>query len=696
MSISDLLVYQALINVVADRAYLDLATHENQHTFGNIYAGPAKRWMLKAWHRQYGEFIRSIEQLHGAGNVWIASTDIVAFYDTIDHALLLETVRTYCPEDERFLQLFRQCIAKWSAHSSSAEMSRGIPQGSNASDFLANLFLHHIDRELIVAGHHYVRYVDDVRILGPDKPSVQRGLILFDLALKRAGLVAQVSKTSVHEVKDIASEINRLRLVLTNPTEFEQENILDFAVMPHSEQAETLSRTLKDNVNEFISNEDTFDQPNDSDDDSNEELAKNVEHEAKDQAGDLDQRNNEWMQAVLLDEFLKSYSQLDDAEQGRQAETTLVYCLNRLEPHEELREQCIDLLQRLPWRSEPVTRYLGKFKEDPVVAKGLQAFIENHNVYSWHRANCLWALFQIGNLKVASDICRSWLADPSFDWYARTVATRILSYIAGQHAFLLECLRREQKHPFFSAEETSILRQELAFGAFQRLRSEKKQQVLLELLCTDPSSIVRRLTVYLLQLPNCKVTWDALRMHHERLSELADIVEALGISTQVTKPCLIRQTLASMYDVTISEEVDFRKLYATHYEKAVEALRASIVAYHRSPNNYVSEFHKFSHLTLIAFIECTLPEEVGLFESQYRHLTNRSTVRNKLPRGIVTWERLGSLRNRTDHPVDRSTLTYAEKISIKEMEDVSKELRVSLQELVDVWGTTQESKDVDE
>ncbi len=45
---------------------------------------------------------------------------------------------------------------------------------------------------MIVKGHQYLRYVDDIRILGNSKPLVQRGIIDFDLELKKYGLVAQV------------------------------------------------------------------------------------------------------------------------------------------------------------------------------------------------------------------------------------------------------------------------------------------------------------------------------------------------------------------------------------------------------------------------------------------------------------------------------------------------------------------------
>lgn len=128
MSVPDLIVYQALVNVIADETHPYLVTHHNQHVLGNIYAGPGKRWMLQPWKRQYTRFANRIESLYNSGNPWIASTDIVAFYDTIDHERLLNLITKYCGNDQQFTCLLQTCLSKWSAHNSDITMSRGIPQ----------------------------------------------------------------------------------------------------------------------------------------------------------------------------------------------------------------------------------------------------------------------------------------------------------------------------------------------------------------------------------------------------------------------------------------------------------------------------------------------------------------------------------------------------------------------------------------
>ena len=484
LSIVDVVVYQAMVNIIADHSNNFLISHENQNVLGNLYAGPRKRWMLKPWKTQYNRFVKRIIDIYNSGNKWIASTDIVAFYDTIDHERLIGVIKRYCPEDEKFFGLFKKCISKWAAHSNLISMSRGIPQGSNASDFLANLYLHEIDRIMIVEGYHYVRYVDDIRILGTDKATVQRGLILFDLELKRAGLVAQVNKTSIHKIEDIEKEVNRLKIYITDIDGMGDYKLISSPTLPRSEQAESIvdyiEKTTPTSIEtEKISGTSRIEGRVDDDQDDEDEIP--VEESS--------QMNLEEFQEQLKEIFLENFDQLDDTESGKQAESSLTFCLYRLDPCEEIRDKVLKLLPKIPWRSEAVTKCLSKFKGDQVVVQELKKFIEEHEVYSWHRANALWALSQITEPKELEGICRNWLADTKMDWFARTIAARILIKVPTQHAFFIECLKREQENTKQDGEETAILRQELAYGAFQKIKSREKQLALFKIIIQDPSLI---------------------------------------------------------------------------------------------------------------------------------------------------------------------------------------------------------------
>jgi hypothetical protein len=281
--------------------------------------------MLQPWKRQYSRFVERVEKLYSIGNSWIASTDIVAFYDTIDHERLLNLIRQYCGTADRLENLFRQCLSKWSAHNATSTMGRGIPQGSNASDFLANLYLYEIDCKLISSGYHYIRYVDDVRILGADKSTVQRGLILFDLELKCAGLVAQVSKTSVHKIEDIEKEVSRLKFVITDPTGTGEYVLLETPSPPASEQAGSVENLIENTPSEQTELEQNgaFDGSSDEEEDSY----------TSDHSIDIDKHKSEKLQKQLRNKFLESFNLLNDFDRAKEAESHITFCLYRLEPH---------------------------------------------------------------------------------------------------------------------------------------------------------------------------------------------------------------------------------------------------------------------------------------------------------------------------------------------------------------------------
>jgi retron-type reverse transcriptase len=678
MAVADVIVYQALVNVIADQSHPYLVSHENGHVLGNLYTGPGKRWMLQPWKRQYTRFVKRVENLYRIGNPWIASTDIVAFYDTIDHERLLSLVRQYCGEDTKFESFFRQCLSKWSAHNSTSTMGRGIPQGSNASDFLANLYLHKIDRKLIANGHHYIRYVDDIRILGEDKSTVQHGLILFDLELKCAGLVAQVTKTSVHKVEDIEKEISRLRFVITDPTGTGDYTLLETPSQPVSEQAESVSSHVKNTPSEQIEVQHETLQSNhvENEEEEEESLANNYI--------DIDEYKFQSFQGQLRSKFLEAFEQLNDKNSGKEAESHLTFCLYRLEPHETILDQGISLLSTLPWRSEAVSSFLGRFKNNFLVIKELKKFISEHKVYSWHRANVLWALYQVSEAKDVAFICRKWLADTQLDWYARTIAARILAKVPSQHAYLLECLRREQGAMNGDSEATAILRQELAYGAFQRIKSPSKQLALLQLICSDKSPILHRLAIYLLQQPECKTSWISLSKYHGKMSTLSGLVNDLGLSTDNLKPCFIAQTLTKTYKVNMSL-TDLRPYYLNHYDKAVEILRESVINFQKSPSLYASSFHQFSHITIIAFYEYHLSSESGIYDSNYAALLDRRKFKDIFPDSVDIWKSLNAMRNRVEHPVDKRTQSHSQKPTVREVEFLYKQLQVALQDMFDIW-----------
>lgn len=76
---------------------------------------------------------------------WVVDLDIKAFFDTIDHDLLLKAVRHHT--DDRWVLLY---IERWlkadliREDGTRTPRTRGTPQGGVISPLLANLFLHYV------------------------------------------------------------------------------------------------------------------------------------------------------------------------------------------------------------------------------------------------------------------------------------------------------------------------------------------------------------------------------------------------------------------------------------------------------------------------------------------------------------------------------------------------------------------------
>lgn len=634
MRFSDSIVYQAMVNVIADKSHQFLVTHENEHVWGNLYAGEGNKWMLKSWLTQYLSFSNEIKRLFSSGMTWIATTDIASFYDTIDHSILIELIRRYCGEDDKFIKFFQLCLKRWSSHKKETFMSRGIPQGSNASDYLANLYLYEIDKHLIRKGIYYIRYVDDIRIMGKEKRQVQKGLIEFDLELKKYGLIAQINKTSIYNITDINREMSRLDLSL--PSDSKDE----VSLMLHSEQNS---------------------------------------HEYKNIPIDELSSNQEYLYAL----FKQSLENLDDPNKSKNAETTIIFCLFRMEKNDAIKQSVISLLERLPWRSSILNGYLSLFENDEYLETELKKLLQDHDVYDWHRSNMLYTLDKIHISDDIIIICRNWLLSDDIHWYAKITATKILKKFPKQHSFLLECLLNEQIKIVEAPEDTVFLRQELALASFETTRNKRKQKRIFDIILDDKEhEILHYLAIYLFQHKSSKISWDSLNNNQQKiLGKFSQLIKDIGITQNIERTCYILFNLKKSFDLDIDIH-DLRNFYNSDYDNAAKDLKKVINYLHSNDNeSLINELHSFAHITLKSFSNHILQSNA----IEYSDLYNQKSIRQHLVKSIHIWEDLGKLRNRASHPFETKTQKISQEISSFEVNRMRNEIKIAFQELFDAW-----------
>ena len=114
--------------------------------------------------RSVRQAVHAIKEYHDQGYCWVVDADIDAFFDTVDHELLMTRVARFIPEPEG-----RRLIAQWLAaevwDGTLATIRQGLPQGSPLSPLLANLFLDELDEAMLARGYRYLRYGDDYVVL---------------------------------------------------------------------------------------------------------------------------------------------------------------------------------------------------------------------------------------------------------------------------------------------------------------------------------------------------------------------------------------------------------------------------------------------------------------------------------------------------------------------------------------------------
>lgn len=137
---------------------------------------------------------------------WVIDLDIKGFFDNLDHALVMKTVRHHDKTPWVLLYIERWLKAPVQRRDGTQqERTKGSPQGAVVSPLLANLFLHHAFDTWMQRSHpdiQFERYADDVIVHAKSKAAAEQLLEAIRKRLAECGLELHPEKTRIVYCQD--------------------------------------------------------------------------------------------------------------------------------------------------------------------------------------------------------------------------------------------------------------------------------------------------------------------------------------------------------------------------------------------------------------------------------------------------------------------------------------------------------------
>ncbi|MFD3378352.1 MULTISPECIES: RNA-directed DNA polymerase [unclassified Streptomyces] len=206
ISVRPLARFSARDRLIYDALVFDIAAEVDEHRHSSVYS---YRWNHRAsepifWSYSWKLMRRnSLRVLSRNRRLHMASLDVSSFYEHIDVDYLSEDLNLMVPNElavrrvSTFLDKFQNVNHAW-----------GLPQGSDASGILANVYLASTDQYLARNRVPFFRYSDDISVFDDDWNSLRDILIGVNKIFRARKLSMAAHKTTI---VDHDTACNRLK-----------------------------------------------------------------------------------------------------------------------------------------------------------------------------------------------------------------------------------------------------------------------------------------------------------------------------------------------------------------------------------------------------------------------------------------------------------------------------------------------------
>ncbi len=126
--------------------------------------------------RSTADAVKAAQAYIAGGKKWVVDIDLKAFFDQVDHDILMREVRKEVTEKNLLKLIGKYLKAAMMVNGERRSREKGTPQGGPLSPLLANIYLHPLDEELERRGLSFVRYADDIAIYVNSERAAQRVL----------------------------------------------------------------------------------------------------------------------------------------------------------------------------------------------------------------------------------------------------------------------------------------------------------------------------------------------------------------------------------------------------------------------------------------------------------------------------------------------------------------------------------------